>query len=291
VKGRPGGIVSWHNAEYRFGREAKDMVSTTTAAAAPEQRDGFVYHANLPYTLGSEAAYRAKIGLVVLANDWTIEYEVNRITALDGVTVYANRLYFDPLVSMETLRAMEGRIADAVTLINPPAQLDVVAYGCTSGTIAIGKDKVFERIRSVRPGVACTTPIVAGVEGAKALGARRLALVTPYVEDVTLGMRDFVVDEGLEVPVVGTFNNPVDDDVAHTSGESLTQAILALGSTDVDAVFVSCTSLHVTGVIPRCEAELGKPVISSNQALAWHALRLAGVNDRLEGWGRLLAEA
>lgn len=263
---------------------------TTVAARTPvsESRDGYTFTTDLPHTLGRPAGWRAKIGMIVLANDVTVEYEVSRIVGLDGVATYTNRIVMDPVVTAETLAAMESRITPAVELLLPGEDLDVIAYCCTSGTTTIGKEKVFERIRTARPGVACTTPIVAGVAGAQALGLRRLALLTPYEERVTLGMRDFLLGEGLEVPVVATFNNRLDAEVARISEESLMAAILDAGRTDVDGVFVSCTSLHVTGVIEECEEALGKPVMSSNQALAWHCLRLAGVEDVVAGYGRLL---
>jgi maleate isomerase len=251
-------------------------------------RDGYAYSGGLGYKLGPGLARRAAIGLIVLANDYTIEHEFQRILARDGVAVYANRIPMAPLVSLETLREMEAGVAATTDLILPGAALDVVAYGCTSGTIAIGKEALFARIREARPGVECTTPIVAGVAGCAALGIGRLALLTPYVEEVNLGMRAFIEEHGVAVPVMGTFNNPVDAEVARISGDSLKAAILELGAGEVDGVFVSCTSLCVTPVLAAAEAALDKPVMSSNQALAWHALRLAGVEDLIEGYGRLL---
>jgi maleate isomerase len=251
-------------------------------------RDGYAYSPALGYELGPALGPRAAIGLIVLANDYTIEYEFQRILARDGVAVYANRIPMAPMVSLETLREMEAGVAATTDLILPGGHLDVVAYGCTSGTIAIGKEALFARIREARPGVECTTPIVAGVAGCAALGIERIALLTPYVEEVNLGMRAFIEAHGVAVPVMGTFNNPVDVEVARISGESLMAAILELGSGDVDGVFVSCTSLRVTPVLAAAEAALGKPVMSSNQALAWHALRLGGVEDRIEGYGALL---
>jgi maleate isomerase len=56
-------------------------------------------------------------------------------------------------------------------------------------------------------------------------------------------------------------------------------------------VFISCTGLRTFPVVARLEERLGKPVVTSNQALAWDCLRLAGVHDRLPGRGRLFAEA
>ena len=101
-------------------------------------------------------------------------------------------------------------------------------------------------------------------------------------------MRGFIEERGVSVPMIGTFNNPNDDEVARISSASLSRAIRDLGGEDVDAVFVSCSSLRVNPVIEACEAELDKPVMSSNQALAWHSLRLAGYDDPIPGFGRLL---
>ena len=264
------------------------MVQTTRAPLAVEHRDGYLNKTNIPFELGRELGHRANIGLIVLANDYTVEYELTRMFALDGVATYVTRIPMDPIVTVETLRAMEPTITRAAETILPGAKLDVVGYCCTSGTTAIGKETIFARIRDARPGVACTTPIVGGVAGAQALGLRKIALLTPYIEEVNLTMRAFIQDHGIAVPVMGTFNNPVDEEVRRISEPSLHAAILDLGHEDVDGVFVSCTSMHVTGVIAEAEAALGKPVMSSNQALGWHCLRLAGVNEPLEGYGRLL---
>ena len=56
---------------------------------------------------------------------------------------------------------------------------------------------------------------------------------------------------------------------------------------EADAVFISCTALRTADVIEDIEAALGKPIVTSNQALAWHALRLMGYEDSVPGLGRL----
>jgi maleate isomerase len=87
---------------------------------------------------------------------------------------------------------------------------------------------------------------------------------------------------------MGSFNHPDDNEVARISEPSIEDALVELGSHDeVDGVFISCTSLRVCGIVERVEQRLGKPVTSSNHALAWHALRLAGVDEPLDGLGRL----
>jgi maleate isomerase len=87
---------------------------------------------------------------------------------------------------------------------------------------------------------------------------------------------------------IGTFNHANDSEVARIDRASLRAAILNLGaSSEVDAVFVACTSLRMVDLTREVEEELGKPVVSSNSAMAWHALRLAKVNDALPCFGRL----
>ncbi len=246
------------------------------------------YRQDLSYELGPELGHRAAIGLIVLAPDSTIEHEYRAILPLDGVALYINRIPFPNEVTPETLAAMEDELVDGAALIHPGRRLDVLAYGCTSGTIVIGEEKVFSKLRQVRPGIECTSPMTAGVAGCKAMGAKSLALITPYTSDINEMFRGFLEARGVHVPVMATFNNPDDAEVARISRASIRNAILEVGRAEVDAVFVSCSSLHVSPVIEECEAALGKPVMSSDQAMAWHSMRLAGLDDHVPGFGRLL---
>ncbi|MFQ5785632.1 MAG: aspartate/glutamate racemase family protein [Alphaproteobacteria bacterium] len=248
-----------------------------------------VNRTHLPFELDKGVAHRAAIGLIVLATDNTLEYEVGRMLGLDGVAVYHSRVRNDPEITPETLARMERRIAEAAALILPGARLDVIAYACTSGAMVIGEDAVFARIREARPGIRCTTPITAAMAGFEALGIARVALLTPYVDDINQMMRRYIEARGVAVPAMGSFNHEDDNEVARITPASLEAATLELGrADDVDAVFVSCTSLRLVDFVDRLEAELGKPVLSSNHALAWHCLRLAGYVDPVPGFGRLM---
>jgi maleate isomerase len=249
---------------------------------------GVISKTHMPFTLDAGLAHRARIGLIVLATDHTIEHEFRQIYRLDGVALYESRIPNSSQINATTLAEMERGMAAAAALILPGTKLDVVAYGCTSGTVVIGEDKVFQRIREARPGVACTTPITAAIAGLKKLGAARIALLTPYVDEVNQMFRRFVEARGIAVPVMGSFNHDDDNEVARIAQDSIKDAVRDLArEPGVDGVFVSCTSLRVAGIAEELENELGKPVTSSNHALAWHCLRLAGVNDAIPGFGRL----
>jgi maleate isomerase len=108
------------------------------------------------------------------------------------------------------------------------------------------------------------------------------------VATINHALREAFIDRGLSIPVMGSFNEPDDNRVARITPAAIESAILDLGSApECDAVFVSCTSLRVARIAERIEARLGKPVTSSNHALAWHMLRLAGYNDSIAGLGRV----
>lgn len=260
----------------------------TQTALRPPPADGAISKTRMPFKLDGGVAHRARIGLIVLATDHTIEHEFRQIYRIDGVALYESRIANSATINAATLAEMERGMTAAAAVILPGTTLDVVAYGCTSGTVVIGEETVFQRIREARPGVACTTPITAGIAAFKKLGVGRIALLTPYVDEVNQMFRRFVEERGIAVPVMGSFNHDDDNEVARISQASIKDAVRDLArEPSVEGVFISCTSLRVASIAEELEQELGKPVTSSNHALAWHCLRLAGVNDALPGLGRL----
>jgi maleate isomerase len=244
---------------------------------------------HLPFEVDGGIASRAKLGLIVLATDYTIEHEWRQIiSGLKGVALYESRIFNDPTVTPETLRAMEPLIAKAADVILPGSELDVIAYGCTSASMAIGEEKVFANIRSVRPNARCTTPITAAFSAFRAFEARRIGVLTPYRADVNRIVADYIRARGFEVPVFGSFNEENDGKVARISPASIKAGIDRIrAAAGIDAVFVSCTSVRLAEAAADIERQIGIPVTSSNHAMAWHALRLAGIEDRLPQFGRL----
>lgn len=249
---------------------------------------------NLPYTLDDGFAARASIGLIVLATDYTIETEWHSMfSQLPGVALYHARIANDDEVNPETLRAMEPRIAATAATLTPGTALDVIAYGCTSASMAIGEEVVFSNIRSAKPESLCTTPITAAFAAFKALGAKRVGVLTPYTRSVNQIVVDYMSARGVDIPVFGSFNEPLDSRVARICAESIAAGVRAIVEKSarldkqLDAVFVSCTSVRLMEQCADLEQEIGLPVTSSNHAMAWHAMRLAGIDDTPKGLGRL----
>lgn len=244
---------------------------------------------NLPFETDNGIAARGRVGLIVLASDYTIEHEWRQIFAhLPGLALYQSRIFNDDQITPETLRAMEPRIRDCADVFLPGAEMDVIAYGCTSASMAIGEEKVFQRIREARPGVACTTPITAAFAAFDAFQAKRIGVLTPYRADVNRIVADYIRARGFDVPVFGSFNEESDAVVASISPKSIREAVKRiLTNNAVDAMFVSCTSVRLVEQAAAIEQETGIPITSSNHAMAWHTARLAGVQDKLPQFGKL----
>ena len=250
---------------------------------------------------------RARIGLVVLENDQTVEAELRGLWP-DGVTAFVTRIPMEDQVTPETLLAMEERIPAAAGLLPSTFGFDAIGYGCTSAATLIGEDGVDAAIRRAHPEVPNTNPMAAAVAAMGALGAARIGVVTPYSAEVTAGIVGHLTRKGLAVAVVGSFLEESDSVVARITEESVAAAVIQLVASDqaraepvretgaaragggaggLDAVFVSCTSLRALGIVEDLEADLGIPGVSSNLAFGWHLLRLAGVEDAIPGLGRL----
>ena len=241
----------------------------------------------LAFTTDQGAGARARIGLMVLESDQTMEAEFRVLTDLPGVSIYHARLANDVDVTPEKLAKMEAELPIAAALIPQDMGLASIGYGCTSGSTIIGEDRVAHILDAAHPNVPSTNPLTAAKSALRALGVKRLALLTPYAPDVTTAMQAKFEAAGINVTLIGSFYERDDRVVGRIDAQSILEATLAVGQGDCDGVFVSCTSLRTAGLIEQAEQVLGKPVTASNHALAWHLLRLAGINDTQTGLGRL----
>lgn len=242
----------------------------------------------LPFHCDDGPGSKASFGLIVLSADETIEEEFRPIFDEKGVSLFHSRIESAPEVTAEKLMQMKARLADTARLLPRHDPLDVVAYACTSGATVIGFDEVAAAIRQSHPEAAVTNPAQAALAALRHLGASRIALVTPYVEEVSDAICALLRQEGIDPVTVGSFGQAEETIVARISASSIKEAICTVGRDPaVEAVFASCTNLRTLSIIEACEERLGKPVISSNLALAWHMMTLAGLPTSDKAPGRL----
>lgn len=241
-----------------------------------------------PEGLGAldERAARYRLGLLVLVTDHTTENDFRRMVASPDVAIYGNRVPYANPATPENLRAMQPALRDAAAAILPGEPLDAVAFACTSASAVIGDDAVRGAIQEAKPGVPCATPTLAAKTALQALGAGRVAVLAPYSREVTELLGHYFEALGLSLGTVRYLGFSDDREIARIAPETIAEAAAETVG-DADALFISCTALRAATQAAALEARLGRPVVTSNQAMIWHALRCAGYREPLDGLGQL----
>ena len=219
------------------------------------------------------------------------------LMAPEGVSCHYHRYRFtggkpgDEKDVMEGLRKAGDYIVDATELILH-ARPSVIVFGGT-GTSFIGghghDQKLIDTMQKISGGLPATTTSTAMIKALKTVGAQKISVATPYVEGATKAAVNFIEAHGIEVVEV-KWLGLAGPDISATNKETAYQLVKSVDRDESDAIFISCIDFDVLGIIQTLETDLGKPVITSNQATMWDMLRLAGIKDPIKGFGRLLSE-
>jgi len=230
-----------------------------------------------------------RIGVIALSTDFTIEQDYRNICHQLPVDIFVNRIPFENPLNHENYLKMADYISDVSLQILPSEKIDIIAYGCTSGTIAIGSDRIKEEVNKTKPKAKVTTPITAALKAFKHLGLKNIAVLTPYPKDVNATVYDYLIAHNIGIESFSSFNLEYDSEIAQVSLESLEKEISKIDLSNVDGLFVSCTALKIVDVLERVESSQNTVVISSNQAIIWDCLRSVGIDSKIEGYGKLLS--
>lgn len=254
----------------------------------PEQVAGTTMKAVQMY---SPYGWRAKIGLIVPSTNTVNEPEFN-LMAPRGVSIHGARIMLLGKATTESYIKMADETERAAAEL-ATAEVDVIAWGCTSGSFVVPRHEIEAKIERAAniPAVTTSSAVLAAL---KAIGARRVALGTPYVDFVNREEIAYLEDAGFTV--VSMYGMQLGETQEERRGigrvppESLSRFVRHIDRPEADAVFLSCTNLATVPMIAELEAEIGKPVVTSNQATFWRSLRMTGLTEKLEGFGTLLEE-
>jgi maleate isomerase len=226
------------------------------------------------------------VGLLALSTDANIEDNLRRLLPSD-VGLYTTRIMNSDLITLETLRATAGQITAAARTILPDREVDVMVYGCTSGAIVLGHEEVALRLRAAKPRAACVTPAAAAEAALRHLRVRRLSILTPYVTQLNEMIAEHFTRAGFEISTIAGFELRRDIDMNRLPPLAIIEAASQVCDPATDALFIPCTSMRTTTVIDEIESIIGRPVVTSNQALVWRLAGLLGFPLPAEGLGRL----
>ena len=231
-----------------------------------------------------------QVGIGIVAPfDLALDRELWRWVPADVTLHFTRTPYVAEPVSLELAVAVsdEADLARAtrdLAAVGPAC----VAYACTSGSFVhgtAGERRLVEIMLAAGAPQAITTS-GALLSALTALGVERVAIATPYVEEMTTSLCDFLAEAG--VGTVASASLGLSGEIWQVPYETTARLVRQTDALSAQAIFVSCTNLPTYDVIAPLEVELGKPVLTANQVTMWAALRLlrreaVGPGQRLLG--------
>ena len=228
-----------------------------------------------------------RIGLIALGSDFRIEKDFNNVIHGRDIDVYVNRIHcYNPLTN-ETLAKMAENITDVTKEILPDQKIDCIAYGCTSGTVAVGFSSIKQKVNLAKPEAKVTTPITSAVKAFKALNINKISVFTPYTKEINDSIINYFEKENITINSLSYFDIASDIDIGKVDQDDLFDVLSEINLENSDALFVSCTALPVLSIIDKLEKKLDKIVLSSNQTLIWDSLNQIEYKEKIEGFGKL----
>ncbi len=230
--------------------------------------------------------WRGRIGML-FPSAGLVEREVEKMLP-EGVSLHVTRIPMRRPTG-EELAHLSDRVEEAAGLL-ADARVDVIAFNCTLGSLIKGAGydrEIIGRIEAAT-GIPATTTATAVVAGLRTLGIAKLVLVTPYVEEMNAIELAFLEAQGFRV--LSHKGLGLQDPFEQMGVEPARwyRTVRERADAQADGYFLSCAGIRAVDIIGALETDLGKPVITSNQALAWHCLRMIGVREPIAAYGALL---
>lgn len=250
--------------------------------------------------MGRVVPSRTTLGCVQIPSDVTLEDEGPPFPEQMGIGIQMTKVSFDSedICAGTYLRAMQreeltkGAKTLAALAVSSGQKCDVLGLSCTSFSFTLGSAKVREQISAGYPGVPVTDMAQAQLEALKALQAKQVALLTPYIEELSQANAEMLESMGgFRVVSRLTMNLPTDDLTSAVPPAEIADWAVRTDSPQADVVVIGCSGFRACqpDFLDALEQRLGKPVVTSTQAFLWHMARSAGDQKKIKGYGTLLS--
>jgi len=239
---------------------------------------------------------RGRIGVLLPSGITVIEGDFQRMMPR-GVACHYHRYNFtgglpgDEKDVLERAARAKNYISEATKIITHVRPSLIIMTGtATSFFGGAGYDAELIRLMNkASGGIQATTTSTSVIAALKQLGAKKVSLAAPYVEGAARKAVEFVEGHGIKV-LNSRWLGKAGPEIPNTPEQEIYRLVQQVDTPESEAVFISCTDLNVLRMIRRLELDLGKPVVTSNQATFWNALRLIGVKDKISGYGKLFSD-
>jgi len=233
--------------------------------------------------------WRGRLGLIVPSSNTTMEMELHSALP-EGVSLHTARV---PLknVTEDELVKMNAMAIESAKLLRD-AGVELILYGCTSGSFIGGKDyeKEIEANIEEEVNVPVVSTSTAIVEALKILDAHSILVITPYTDEINQREREFLEANDFEVLDIRGLGIEDNTQIGKLEPYEAYRLAKATFVEEADAIFISCTNLRTFEIIEPLEEDLGIPVVTSNQASLWLALRQMDVMERIPWLGKLFTD-
>ena len=153
----------------------------------------------------------------------------------------------------------------------------------------VGEERVMAEIAKGAPWARPMCLVTGVVDALRELGARKLVVGTPYLDEINTAEAEFLAAKGFDLLDIQGLNLETGIEFGRVTLDYWKRFALEIDRPDADAIFLSCGGIRALEVVEEIERVAGKPVVTSNQGQMWSCLRRAGIGDEIEGFGRLFS--
>jgi maleate isomerase len=235
--------------------------------------------------------WRGRIGSIAATPSDIFSYEFYKIMP-PGFTIMQTTLSIHVMTAQELAAGFEATERTAMTLAKEGADVIILGAAPTLYDQGPGADKAISDRVSKATGVPAVSNQTAMMDGLRAFGCKKILIASPFIEENNQKLKKYLQGSGFEVVGAMGMGFAANADINRVSMEDAYRFIKKSGKAfrNAEGIIVPCANWPTSLVAALAEADLGIPVVTSNLAKIWAALRILEVKEPIKNFGRLLAE-